>query len=67
MVEFKPVVFKLEKELYGLDINRVRGIEKEQEVLDKRIPFKVRYRENFLWSIPFQYGSCIFDFAGIIC
>ena len=29
MEEFKPVVFKLDKELYGLDINRVRGIEKE--------------------------------------
>jgi chemotaxis signal transduction protein len=36
MVEFKPVVFKLDKELYGLDINRVRGIEKDQEVV--RVP-----------------------------
>ena len=33
MADFKPVVFKLGKELYGLDINKVQGIEKEQQVV----------------------------------
>ncbi len=33
MAEFKPVVFKLENELYGLDIIKVQGIEKEQQVV----------------------------------
>ena len=33
MADFKPVVFKLENELYGLDINKVQGIEKEQQVV----------------------------------
>lgn len=33
MADFKPVVFKLENELYGLDINRVQGIEKEQQIV----------------------------------
>ena len=33
MADFKPVVFKLGNELYGLDISVVRGIEKEQQVV----------------------------------
>ena len=33
MLEFKPVVFRLDKELYGIDILRVQGIEKEQQVV----------------------------------
>ena len=33
MADFKPVVFKLENELYGLDISKVQGIEKEQQVV----------------------------------
>ena len=46
MVEFKPVVFKLDKELYGLDINRVRGIEKEQEVV--RVPNTATYIKGIM-------------------
>ncbi|MEE0687068.1 MAG: chemotaxis protein CheW [Lachnospiraceae bacterium] len=46
MEEFKPVVFKLEKELYGLDINRVRGIEKEQEVV--RVPNTASYIKGIM-------------------
>ena len=33
MADFKPVVFKLGNELYGLDISMVQGIEKEQQVV----------------------------------
>lgn len=33
MEDFKPVVFKLNDQLYGMDINRVQGIEKEQQVV----------------------------------
>ena len=46
MVEFKPVVFKLDKELYGLDINRVRGIEKDQEVV--RVPNTASYIKGIM-------------------
>ena len=46
MEEFKPVVLKLEKELYGLDINRVRGIEKEQEVV--RVPNTASYIKGIM-------------------
>ena len=46
MVEFKPVVFKLDKELYGLDINRVRGIEREQEVV--RVPNTASYIKGIM-------------------
>lgn len=33
MAEFKPVVFKLDKELYGVDIDCVQAIEKDQQVV----------------------------------
>ncbi len=41
MADFKPVVFKLENELYGLDILRVQGIEKDQQVV--RVPNTASY------------------------
>lgn len=36
MEEFKPVMFKLDNELYGVDINLVQSIEKEQTIV--RVP-----------------------------
>ena len=33
MTEFKPVVFKVGNEYYGVDINLVRGIEKMIQVV----------------------------------
>ncbi len=33
MEEFKAVIFKLDSEEYGVDINRVLSIEKEQEIV----------------------------------
>ena len=41
MADFKPVVFKPENELYGLDILRVQGIEKDQQVV--RVPNTASY------------------------
>lgn len=46
MEEFKPVVFKLDKELYGLDINKVQGIEKEQQVV--RVPNTATYVKGIM-------------------
>ena len=33
MEEMKPVVFKLDSENYGVDIGRVLGIEREQQIV----------------------------------
>lgn len=41
MEEMKPVVFKLANENYGVDINLVLGIEKEQQIV--RVPNTVNY------------------------
>ena len=46
MAEFKPVVFKLDNELYGLDINKVQGIEKEQQVV--RVPNSASYIKGIM-------------------
>lgn len=46
MADFKPVVFKLENELYGLDINRVQGIEKEQQVVS--VPNTANYIKGIM-------------------
>ncbi len=46
MEEFKPVVFKLDNELYGLDINKVQGIEKEQQVV--RVPNTATYIKGIM-------------------
>ena len=36
MAYFQPVVFNLDSEAYGIDINYVNGIEHEQEIV--RVP-----------------------------
>lgn len=46
MLEFKPVVFRLDKELYGIDILRVQGIEKEQQVV--RVPNTASYIKGIM-------------------
>lgn len=46
MEDFKPVVFKLNTEFYGLDINRVQGIEKEQQVV--RVPNTATYIKGIM-------------------
>lgn len=46
MEEMKPVVFKLENENYGVDINLVQGIEKEQQIV--RVPNTVNYIKGIM-------------------
>lgn len=46
MEDFKPVVFKLENELYGLDILNVQGIEKDQQVV--RVPNTASYIKGIM-------------------
>lgn len=46
MEVMKPVVFKLDNENYGVDINKVMGIEKEQEIV--RVPNTVRYIKGIM-------------------
>lgn len=46
MEELKPIVFGLSDELYGVDINRVQGIEKGQQVV--RIPNSVEYIKGIM-------------------
>lgn len=46
MEDFKPVVIKLDKELYGLDIKKVQGIEKGQEIV--RVPNTASYIKGIM-------------------
>ncbi|NLL92551.1 MAG: chemotaxis protein CheW [Clostridiales bacterium] len=45
-MEFKPVVCNLDTELYGIDINCVRGIEKTQEIV--RVPNTASYIKGIM-------------------
>lgn len=46
MEEFKPIVIKLDNELYGFDISRVQGIEREQQVV--RVPNTAAYIKGIM-------------------
>ena len=46
MEEMKPVVFKLDNENYGVDIGRVLGIEREQQIV--RVPNTVSYIKGIM-------------------
>ena len=46
MDEFKPIVIKLDNELYGFDISRVQGIEREQQVV--RVPNTAAYIKGIM-------------------
>ncbi len=46
MALVKPVVFSLNDELYGVDINHVLGIEKEQQIV--RVPNTVSYIKGII-------------------
>ena len=46
MALIKPVVFNLNEELYGVDINLVLGIEKEQQIV--RVPNTVSYIKGII-------------------
>ncbi|MBP3337993.1 MAG: chemotaxis protein CheW [Lachnospiraceae bacterium] len=46
MLEYKPVLFKLGNETYGVDIAKVQGIENEQDVI--RIPNTASYIKGIM-------------------
>jgi purine-binding chemotaxis protein CheW len=46
MEEMKPVVFSLDKENYGVDIERVQGIERQQQIV--RVPNTVSYIKGII-------------------
>lgn len=42
------------KMLENLDLSRLRKLEREQEILQEKIPFEIRYKENFIWQIYYS-------------
>lgn len=42
------------KMLEEMKIHEIEEIDKEQEVLENNIPFKVKYKENYLWQICYS-------------
>lgn len=46
MEEMKPVVFSLDNENYGVDIERVQGIERQQQIV--RVPNTVSYIKGII-------------------
>ncbi len=46
MLEYKPVLFKLGNETYGIDIARVQGIENQQDVV--RVPNTASYIKGIM-------------------
>jgi len=42
------------KMLENLSLNRLKQLEKEQEILQERIPYEIRYKENFIWQIYYS-------------
>lgn len=45
------------KMLQDMRIEDVQEIEEEQDLLNKEIPFKVKYKENYLWQIYYSEYS----------
>ena len=46
MLEYKPVLFKLGNETYGIDIAKVQGIENQQDVI--RVPNSASYIKGIM-------------------
>ena len=53
-IERNNVFLNMLKEIQIEDIEK---IEKEQQILNKKIPFKVRYPGNYLWQIYYSQAS----------
>lgn len=43
--------------LKNVNIDKIEEIEKEQEKLNKKIPFKVRFTSNYLWQIYYSKNT----------
>lgn len=54
------------KMLQDMKISEIEEIAEEQKKLDKQIPFKVKYKENYLWQIYYsEYSKTYFMLAPI--
>lgn len=54
------------KMLDDMNIKKIQEIEEEQEKLNKEIPFKVKYNENYLWQIYYsEYTKTYYMLAPI--
>ncbi|MCI8621544.1 MAG: hypothetical protein HFJ50_07585 [Clostridia bacterium] len=54
------------KMVQEMQISEVEKLEAEQKVLEKEIPFKVKYRENYLWQIYYsEYSKTYYMIAPI--
>ena len=42
------------KMIQNMNVDEIENIEKEQAMLAKQIPFKVKYKENYLWQIYYS-------------
>ena len=45
---------KFLKMLEEVDIDEIKKIEEQQQIINKKIPFKVRYPKNYLWQIYYS-------------
>lgn len=45
------------KMLENLDLFKLEQLEKEQELLNKKTPFEVRYEDNFIWQVYYSETS----------
>ncbi len=43
--------------LKKVEISEIQEIEKEQELLSKRLPFKIKYNRNYLWQIYYSEST----------
>lgn len=54
------------KMLKDLKLDELKEVEEEQKKLDKEIPFKVKYKENYLWQIYYsEYTKTYYMLAPI--
>ena len=42
------------KMLENLSLDKLKEIEKEQEILKEKVPFEIKYKENFVWQIYYS-------------
>lgn len=52
--EFLENYVEFLEKLKQLNIEKLKEIEKEQKELNKRIPFEIKYKENFIWEIYYS-------------
>lgn len=54
------------KMIQDMKIDEIKEIEEEQEKLNNQIPFKVKYKENYLWQIYYsEYSKTYYMLAPI--